>query len=188
LFVTILGVDHELQQQDATGDFRKMLEGIIDEHPVHLIAEEAKQNYSTIPRQVAESRSIDWLGVDTTPEDKIRLGIADELTNRPGDLLFDENTNYGVTGMYLPNADGIREALWVSRTLESRAEAAIFVCGMLHLQKMADRFVSAGCEVIQTNVCETEWYKQNYATLRLVTDERGNVWYEAKFVTPKPIY
>lgn len=186
--MTILGVDHELQNRDATGDFRKMLEGMIDERPVHLIAEEAKQNYPTIPRQVAESRSIVWLGVDATPEDKTRLGIDDELTNRPGDLLFDDSTNYGIKGMYLPNADGLREALWVSRTLESRAERAIFVCGMLHLQKLAERFVSTGCEVIQINVCNTEWYKENYGTFELVTDERGNLWYEARFVTPKPIY
>jgi hypothetical protein len=188
LFVTILGVDHELQNVDATGDFRKMLEGMIDEGLVHLIAEEAKQNYPTIPRRVAESRSIDWLGVDTTLEDKNRLGITDELTNRPTDLLFDESTNFGAKGMYLPNADGLREELWVLRTLESRSEAAIFVCGMLHLQKLAERFISAGCEVVQINVCDTEWYRQNYGTLKLLTDDDGNLWYEARFATPKPIY
>jgi hypothetical protein len=187
LFVTILGVGHELQETDATGDFRRMLEKMIDKGPVHLIAEEAKQNYLTIPRQVAERGSINWLGVDATPEDKIRLGIVDELTNRPTNLLFDQRTNFGVRGMYLPNADGLREALWVSRTMESRAEVTIFVCGMLHLQKLAERFISAGCGVIQINVCDTEWYKQSYGTLKLFTDDNGNLWYEAIYVTPKPI-
>jgi hypothetical protein len=188
LFITILGVDHMLQETDSSGDFRKLIESIIEESPVDVVAEEAKLNYQTIPRQIAKARAIRWLGVDTSPEDKTRLGIHDELMNRPKDLIFGDTTCLGEKGKYLANADNIREQLWVSRTLESGARTALFICGVLHLQQLAEKFSAAGCEVTQLNVCELGWYKQNYGEIKLVTGKDGSLWYEARYVNPKSIF
>jgi hypothetical protein len=76
----------------------------------------------------------------------------------------------------------------MSHTLGSGAASAIFVCGMLHLRKPADKFTSEGCEVRQISICETEWYTQNYGTLKLFTDIDGNLWHETRFASPKSIH
>jgi len=190
--VTILGVDHGLQETDSSGDFRKLVETIINESSIGVIAEEAKQDYSTIPRQIAEARSIRWLGVDLNGVDRKRLGIDEELNNRPWCPIFGETANgtahLGDKRPYLPKADTIREQFWVSRTLESGARTALFICGFFHLQKLADKFVTEGCEVAQVNVCELEWYKRLYGEIKLFTKEDGSLWYESRYVKPTDIY
>jgi hypothetical protein len=188
LVVTILGVDHEVQRRDLTGDLRSLIEGLIDEAPVNLIAEEAKENEATIAQQIAQARSIRWSSVDTTLEDKTRLGIYDELMNRPKHLVFQGDMCLGERGRYLPHADAIREELWVSRIVESKADSAIFVCGLLHMQHVADKLAAQGCMVFQINVCENNWYKEQYGEVKLFEDSDGNLWYESRYKTPLLIY
>jgi hypothetical protein len=192
LFVTIIGGDHGLQEKDSSGDFRKLIENFIDQSPVDVIAEEAKQNYETIPRQIAGARSIPWLGVDLNLADRKRLKIDDELNNRPWCPIYSdtahETAHLGDKRMYLPNADTIREQFWVSRTLESGASTALFICGFFHLQKVSDKFMAAGCEVAQVNVCELNWYKRLYGEIKLFTKEDGSLWYESRYVKPTNIY
>jgi hypothetical protein len=130
LIIIILGVDHELQRTDPTGNLTNLIQGLIDKGPVDLIAEEAKQNDATIAHQIALDRSIRWLSIDATVEDKTRLGIYDELMNRPKHLIFEGDMCVGEKGQYLSNADAIREELWVSRTLAGEANAAMIVCGL----------------------------------------------------------
>ncbi len=188
MFVTIIGGDHGLQEKDTSGDFRNLVENLIDQSPVDVIAEEAKQNYETIPRQIAEARSVPWLGVDLDIADRKRLGIDDELNNRPWCPIFGESAHLGDKRKYLPNADNIREQFWVSRTLESGARTALFICGFFHLQKVSEKFVAADCEVVQVNVCELDWYKRLYGEIKLFTERDGSLWYEARYANPQNIY
>jgi hypothetical protein len=187
LIVTVLGLDHEIQRHDFTGDLKDLITKLIDQSPVDLIAEEAKANDSTIAQQIAQERSIHWLGVDAL-DDKTRLGIYDELMNRPKHLVFEEEMCLGEKGRYLPHADPIREELWVSRTLANKVDSAIFLCGLLHMQRLADKLVAQGCGVSQINVCEHTWYKERYGEVKLFEDSDGNLWYESRYKTPLQIY
>jgi hypothetical protein len=181
-------VDHELQRKDPTGNLRNLIQGLIDKAPVDLIAEEAEQNDATIAQEIARDRSIRWSSVDATLEDKIQLGIYDELMNRPRHLIFKGDMCVGEKGRYLSHADTMREELWVFRTLANEVDAAMIVCGLLHMQYLADRLTARGCVVFQINVCETDWYKEHYGEVKLYEDSVGNLWYESRFKTPRPVY
>ncbi len=75
MIVTIIGVDHQLQSSDPTGDFGRLLSKHLEETPTDLIAEEARINDCTLAKNIALERSIRWLSIDTTSEDRNRLGI-----------------------------------------------------------------------------------------------------------------
>jgi hypothetical protein len=188
LVVTILGVDHELQRADLTGDFERLLEQTLAKGSLDLIAEEARESDSTVAQRIALGRSIRWLNVDVTLEDKIRLGIYDELMNRPKKLLFEGGMCLGEKGWYLPHADAIREELWASRILAEKVHAALVVCGLLHMQHLAEKLATRGCEVFQNNVCASDWYKEHYGHVRLLRDTDGILYYESRYKAPAPVY
>lgn len=188
MIVTILGVDHELQRNDSTGDFGRLVQQALSEAPINVIAEEARESDCTVAQRIALDRSIRWLNVDITLEDKRRLGIYDELMNRPLQLVFEGENCVGLIGQYLPHADTIREEPWASRILAEKVDAALVVCGLLHMQHLAKKLGTRGCVVFQNNVCASDWYKEHYGDVRLFEDPGGNLWYESRYKTPMPIY
>jgi len=188
LNVTILGVDHELQRNDRTGDFGKLICRLLDQASIDLIAEEAKETDCTGAQQISSDRSILWLPVDATLLERSRLGIADQLLNRPMPLIFEGDMIVGQKSQYLPHADGIREELWVSRMLEKNVDHALVICGLLHMQSLADKLAARGCSISLINVCETDWYEANYGKVVPLCDSDGKLWYEYRYKTPVRIF
>jgi len=188
LTITILGVDHDFQHNDRTGDFRKFVCEQLDKTSIDLVAEEAKETECPVGKQIAAERSIHWLGIDATAEDKIRLNITDELLSRPSSLIFEGDLCVGQKGRYLPHADGIREELWVSRIIAGQANSALVICGLLHMQSLAQRLLAHNCDVSQANVCSTGWYKGFYGETQVFHDGDGNLWYEHRYKSPIPIF
>jgi hypothetical protein len=188
LIVTIVGVDHSLQSNDPTGDFGRLLRQLLDKTPVDLIAEEMKGTDPTVAQQIALNRSIPWLNVDATLEDRVRLGIQVELFNRPTPLIFEGDMCVGQKSKYLPHADSIREELWVSRVVANRVGAALVVCGLLHMRHLADKLTEQGCDVFQTDVCAADWYKEHYGQAQLFEDSTGNLWCVYRYKTPLSIF
>ena len=188
LAITILGVDHDFQHNDRTGDFRKFVCAQLDKAVFDLVAEEAEETDCTVGQQVALDRSIRWLGMDADQSDRIRLGIHDKLVNRPNRLIFEGDLCVGQRGRYLPDADAVREKLWVSRILAFKPMTALVICGLLHMESLAGRLTTQNCEVLQTNACATEWYKEHYGETMLFLDTDGNLWYEHRYKVPLPIF
>lgn len=186
--VTILGVDHEFQHNDRTGDFGKLVSAHLDKASVDFIAEEAKETDCTAAQRIASEMSIHWVGMDASRDDRIRLGIFDELMNRPAPLIFEGDLCVGRKGQYLPHADGIREKLWGSRILAHRAKAALVICGLLHMGHLADRLTAQGSVVTQIDVCAAAWYREHYGETKLFRDCHGNLWYEHRYKNPVPIF
>lgn len=183
-----MGVDHEVQRSDKTGDLAKLLRRQIDSESVSLVAEEAIEDDSTVAQRIAADRSVQWLGVDATTCEKTELGIVDELASRPTPLILEGDFCVGMKSRYLPNADGIREELWIQKILANEIDTALMVCGLLHMRSLAEKFTARGCNVAQINVCATDWYRAQYGEVTMLRDCKGNTWCECRYKTPVSIY
>jgi hypothetical protein len=73
--VTIIGLNHELQWKDATGDLQRLLLDRIKNSNIDLIAEEASGLPTTIAQRLACKLNKPWVNIDLSKADKILAGI-----------------------------------------------------------------------------------------------------------------
>lgn len=177
--ITILGLDHSLQQNDPTGDLRNTLLPVLVKSRADLVGEEAHLIPSTVAQQIAKELGKPWLNIDMNTEERIQAGIYDELSSRPWGPIFEDGNPVGMTGYYLPHADGVREEHWVSQILRPSLSSAVVLCGVLHLVPVAERFRQRGCVVDEINVCAQGWYKDRFGTFQIF-ESGGKRWYELR--------
>lgn len=177
--VTAIGLDHSLQQEDPTGDLRKLLHTVFLNSRADLVGEEAHLMPSTVAKQVASDVGIPWLNVDMDLAQRIQAGIDQELAGREWGPVFKAGNAapVGMRGCYLPHADGIREEYWISQILKRDFNSAVMLCGGLHLSPLARKLRERGFRVDQMNVCEQEWYRNRFGTLQIF-ERNGERWYE----------
>jgi hypothetical protein len=154
-----------------------LLERLIKERGVKLIAEEAYKLPTTTGFRLACRADIPWIDVDMTDAERREAAIYDELNKRPsGPLLNDGSMLQTVS--YLPCADGVREEHWVKRVMEHRVDSALIVCGLLHMSPLAEKLTKHGCHVPEpTNVCDQGWYVKTFGPCQVV-EENGRRWCE----------
>ncbi len=172
--VTIIGLHHTVQWKDPTGEFQTLLEDLVREYRVQLIAEEAYKLPTTVGCRLAYRANLQWVEIDLTDTERLQAGVEDELNNRPHRPLFDGNK---VAVSYLANADGVREAHWVNRVMQHHVSSALVICGVLHLSPLAAKFTNSGCIVKELNVCDQDWYKNAFGPCKIV-EENGTRWCE----------
>ena len=107
-----------------------LLEGLVRESRVELIAEEAYKLPTTVGFRLACRANLPWVDIDMNDTERLQAGIDDELKNRPERPLFDRNK---VAVSYLAHADGIREGHWVNRLMQHYVSSALVTCHILHL-------------------------------------------------------
>jgi hypothetical protein len=176
--VTIIGLNHELQWKDATGDLQRLLADRIANTSVDLIVEEASGLPTTVAQRLALGQNKPWMNMDLDKAERILAGIKEELDKRPFEPI-DPSANAGGRYQYLPRADGIRETEWVRRILRLRVKALICLCGFIHVGPFTKKLEENGYNVEQLNVSELEWFKNQFGTYQIV-EEDGRRWCEIR--------
>lgn len=170
--VLIIGLDHKVQWGDDSGQLRILLSSSITEKAVQLIAEEAFALPTTVGRRIACELGIPWLELDLDAFDRQRKGVADELDSRYQGPLF----NGGVIGFesaYLPNADGIREEVWITRLQRFPADSTLVICGALHVDPLVKKLRHIGRVVDVIEAWKLPWHIAQCGILQIVDDNRG---------------
>ena len=175
--VTVIGTDHKAQWADPTGDFQELLQRLVREADVKLIAEEAYKLPTTVGFRVACRANLPWLDFDMDDSERLRAGIYEELNSRPSGPVIKEDGTMAPAESYLPHADGIREAHWVKRLMRHEINSAVVICGVLHLSPLAARLRNAGCTVKERNMCEETWYQNKFGRCKIM-EENGRRWFE----------
>src|SRR6266852_4754734 len=97
---TIVGLNHELQWKDATGDLQRLLADRITNSSVDLIVEEATGLPTTVAQRLSCRLNKPWMNIDLSEAEKILAGIKEELDQRPSPPL-DPYVNEGFRCQYL---------------------------------------------------------------------------------------
>ncbi|MGO8813457.1 MAG: hypothetical protein ACLQVG_02155 [Terriglobia bacterium] len=170
--VTIIGLDHRVQWKDPTGDLQMLLEGLVRDSRVELIAEEAYKLPTTVGFRLACRANLPWVDIDMNDTERLQAGIDDELKKRRQRPLFDKKM---VEVEYLAHADGVREAHWVRQLMQHHVSSALVICDLLHLSPFASKLRDKGCTVKERNVCDEDWYMNRFGP-RKVVEENGERW------------
>lgn len=170
--ITLVGLRHELQWKDSTGDLRKLLEKQLANSSVDLVAEEASGLPTTVAQRLAYKHDKPWINIDLTTAEKKLSGIYDALMQRKREPLDPvDSDDYRV--IYLPKEDGARETEWVSRILRSRVDAVLCLCGVLHLDPFTLKLQEKGCHVEPLQFEDSDYQYR-------IVEEGGNRWCEVK--------
>ena len=170
LDVTLLGLAHRVQWEDQTGDLQALLERLVEESHVELIAEEANKLPTTIGFRLACRINKPWIDIDMDDAEALRAGIYEELNRRPQGPLPKDGGTMVTTIEYLPHADGVRETYWVKRLMQHRVSSALVLCGLLHLSPFSAKLREKGCVVTELNLCDLDWYKKAFGVWRVVEE------------------
>jgi hypothetical protein len=176
--IILLGVNHELQWQDPTGDLKRLLDQQFKSSSIGLVAEEARGLPTTVAQRLACKYEIPWMDIDLSSADLKLAGIYDELRKRRYEPI-DLSASLGRRDEYLPNADGIRETEWACRILSKRVDMVLCLCGFLHVDPFTQKLEQRGCSVEHLDVVNMGWFKQIYGTYRIL-EEDGTRWCEIK--------
>lgn len=176
--IMLLGLNHELQWKDSTGDLKKFLDQQFKNSGIDLVAEEAKSLPTTVAQRLTWMYDIPWMDIDLSSADLKLAGIYDELQNRRREPI-DPTESLDYLLEYLPNADGIRETEWVRRILSKRVDVALCLCGFLHVDPFTQKLEEQGCGVEHLDLVNMAWFKQIYGTYRIVEDGNGR-WCEVR--------
>lgn len=176
--LTIVALHHGLQWRDTRqGHLKSLLAGVMeDAQGIDLIAEESEGLPTTVAQRLACSLNVPWRNVDMDTAERLREGIYEELKSRPEGPLVGEE---GYKEYYLPNADDVRERHWVSAVNNCHLGRVIFLCGLLHLGPLAEKFRSSGWCVEEINACSSKWYVERFGT-RTIVKEDGHRWCECR--------
>jgi hypothetical protein len=177
LDVTVIGLDHRVQWKDPTGELQVLLERLVGESRVELIAEEAYKLPTTVGFRLACRANMPWVDIEMNDTERQQAGIYDELNKRPSGPLLKDDRSMVPTERYLPHADDVREAHWVNRVMQHHVSSALVICGVLHLVPFAAKLRSKGCTVKERNVCNESWYKNAFGACKVV-EENGERWCE----------
>jgi hypothetical protein len=176
--IVLLGLNHDLQWKDPTGDLRKILEEQFTNLSVDLVAEEASGLPTTVAQRLACKYDKPWIDIDLSMADRKLAGIYDELLHRKCEPL-DLAESVDCRHLYLLHEDGIRETEWVSRILRSRVDAVLCLCGFLHVDPFRQKLEERGCSVEHLKVAELAWFQNLYGKYSIV-EENGNRWFEVQ--------
>jgi len=176
--IMLLGLHHELQWKDPTGDLKRLLDQQYKSSIIGLVAEEARGLPTTVAQRLASQYDKPWMDIDLSSADLKLSGIYDELQKRRREPI-DPTESLDYLLEYLPNADGIRETEWVRRILLRRVDVVLCLCGFLHVDPFTKKLEEQGCSVEHLDVVNTAWFKQIYGTYRIV-EKYGTRWCEIK--------
>ena len=181
--VLIIGLTHDVQSKDPTGHFLRLLESLLQESEVELIAEEAHKLPTTVGQRLACRLNLPWLNMDMDEAERKKARISGKIGNRRPAPLEDFDAPPGsFTFAYLDREDGAREQHWISRVAEQKVSSAIMVCGLMHVSPLAEKVRELGWVAEELNVCELDWYIANFGTAKSV-EENGQRYFEYRPAT-----
>jgi hypothetical protein len=176
--IILLGLNHEIQWMDPTGQLRQILADQISNSGVDLIAEEATGLPTTVAQRLACKLDKPWMDIDMSKADRKLAGIDEALTDRQTHPI-DPYEDIGSRCLYLPEEDGVREEFWLSRILKQRAGVVMCLCGFMHIDPFAKRLEDKGCSVERLALTELAWFQDRYGKY-LIVEENGKRWCEMR--------
>jgi hypothetical protein len=178
--VILVGVDHDVQWRDPTGNLQTLLADLIGKSRVDLIAEEAYRLPTTVAQRLACRLGKPWIDVDMNEEQRRREGIYEEAKKNSVCPLIEDGQMVGVMGRYLEHVEQIRENYWVSRILAQKVGSALVVCGSLHVGPFAIKLRQRGCSVQEVEVWKCDWYIRHFGAFTITENERGERLFELR--------
>jgi hypothetical protein len=178
--ITLLGLNHDLQWKDPTGDLRRIVSELLSGSQIDLIAEEASGLPTTIAQRLACKLDKPWVEIDMSAADRKLARIYKRLTERPTSPIG--VPSIGRREDYLPREDGIRETEWVTRILHQNVDAALCLCGLLHADPFKQKLENRGCSVEHINLTEEAWFKKLYGSYRIVARDCER-WLEIRYTS-----
>lgn len=176
----LLGLIHEVQWNDPTGNLRRILEELLSSQQINLIAEEAWALPTTIAQRLACKLDKPWIQIDMSTADRKLAGIHEELENRPRVPVDVRKLNSGHREYYLHREDGIREGEWAKRILDQGVDLVLCLCGLLHVEPFAEKLGKYACSVERRMLNEEEWFKTRYGT-HTVVEKDADRWCEVRY-------
>jgi hypothetical protein len=168
----VLGLDHRIQHKDDDGRLEALIRDFHTEERFDLIAEEwgASEEFApveTVGKKFADSFGvrITWKNIEMPKSIQESLGIRHALRIRSHPA-FDEWTGPIIeipSTTYLKRADELRERYWVCEILKALPrESVLVICGLIHVETMADKLEYAGFQIKKRSLCEYAWYRNMY--------------------------
>ncbi|MFZ0212092.1 MAG: hypothetical protein WAL55_05240 [Candidatus Acidiferrales bacterium] len=138
-----------VDQNEQRTHFRQMLEDICDEAEIHLVLEENGGPEEMAAKQIADKRGIPWYDVNTTNEDKDRLGIPHDYVN--GNYSDEQRSEWHRQ----------REQIMVQKIKHhaQECESVLIVCGFYHMFPIAELLEQDGVAVQQIDYRERAWHR-----------------------------
>ncbi len=141
--VTLLGLNHDVQWKDPTGDLQHLLSHILVRAPIELVAEEACGLPTTVAQRLSCKLNIPWIDIDLSIPERKLAGIYEKLLERPQGPI-DPCVSRDMMFRYLPEEDGIREEEWLRRIIRTQVHSVVCLCGFLHVRTFAKRLEEKG--------------------------------------------
>jgi hypothetical protein len=85
LKVTLLGLNHDVQWQDPTGDLQRLLSHLLESIHVDLVAEEACGLPTTVAQRLCCRLNIPWIDIDLSVAERKLAGIHERLLEKLSD-------------------------------------------------------------------------------------------------------
>jgi len=165
--VYILGIDHWIQHRDGLAanshaEFEKLLREIIREQDITFIGDETYPERKAIAKEIANPPDVVWEAIEMPEAMRGKLGLADELRNRPFETAISDEGVVSRKYKRVPS-DAIRENYMVTQTISKAgaAKSILILCGFQHGPELFARFSELGHHVTLDSLCKRSWYKNS---------------------------
>jgi hypothetical protein len=130
--------------------FKAMLAEICSKNRIQIVLEEDGTLEETAAEQLAISRGVPWENINTTNEDKDRMGIPRNYLTGP--FTQQEKTEWNRQ----------RDIFMAEKVVSHRADAenAVIICGFDHLEPLAALLEGKGIPVRVWDYRSFNWYRQ----------------------------
>jgi len=159
--IYVVGCNHEIQHRDDSASvdplrmdqrshFAELLERIMNGDCIQFVGEEWGRPYATIARDLAESYRVPWVNINTSVEDRRRMGIP------AGDYALEPYTK-----QQKELWDREREKFMVHQIARNRgaAQNLLVVCGLTHLKWLSDLLGQDGNQVNVVDYRKLPWHR-----------------------------
>lgn len=157
--VHIFGVNHYLQRVDSMSwtaagradeehqkaNFRSVLNEIITENRIDLIAEEEKPGVRNIGAAIAEERRLAYVELTMPAAERERLGIDTRIYERRPETQARAYREF--------------ERRFFEQIASRNARVTLAICGRRHMRGLEERIRNAGARTFVYDVCNYDWWR-----------------------------
>jgi hypothetical protein len=169
--IHILGINHQVQpadirswgsngepqrfEQDQKERYAALVEQVVRENNVEIVAEETQHGLDTVTRRACERANCRCANIEMPPDVRTARGIP------PG---YNENENTAPADCVRWNRD--REDYMATQAITEAgdAQSAMVICGRMHVRPLAERFSEAGHTVETSDLQDHSWYVEDWMT------------------------
>jgi hypothetical protein len=136
------------EQNEQRAHFRALLESICDGQAIQIVLEEDGAPEETAGEQIAAQRTIPWIDINTSNDDKNQMGVPIDYVTGP--YTEDQKNNWNHQ----------RELFMAGKINEHRSEgeSLLIICGFTHMQPLAKILEQDGTPIQLRDYRNLDWY------------------------------